>query len=86
VLGGQRLAVGLVATIAFSSSSARERHVLGVPGLGVRDREVRGRLRPAELGELAPVDAAEAGVEAAPARDAVDVGRDLRRRQRRSCS
>ncbi len=44
--------------------------------------EVRRGQRLAERGELAPVDAAEAGVEAAPARHAVDVGRDVGRRQR----
>src|SRR4051794_35782509 len=47
----------------------------------MRDRETCARLRAAELRELTPVDALEVRVEAAPARDAVDVGRDLGRRQ-----
>src|ERR687888_64170 len=47
----------------------------------MRDDEARVRLRLDELRELAPVDAAEPRVEAAPARDAVDVDGDLGRRQ-----
>src|SRR5439155_26000173 len=43
--------------------------------------EARRRLRSDELRELVPVHAAEARVEPAPPRDAVDVGRDLDRRQ-----
>ena len=47
----------------------------------MRDDEAGGGPRPDELGEIAPVHAAEARVEPAPARDAVDVGRDLGLRQ-----
>src|SRR5439155_19077578 len=82
VRAGQRFAVSLVGDECVLLLERRERHVLGVAGLGVRDGEMRRRLRLAELRELPPVDTAEAGVETAPARDAVDVGRDLRRRQR----
>src|SRR5262249_35923337 len=44
-------------------------------------REARARQRPAQLRELAPVNAVEARVEPAPARDAVDVLRRARPRQ-----
>src|SRR4029077_20491403 len=47
------------------------------PLLRVRDDKACARLRADELSEIVPVDAAEARVEAAPARDAVDVDRDL---------
>ena len=51
----------------------RERRVGRVALLGVGDREARGRLGRDELGERAPGNALERHVEAAPARDAVDV-------------
>ena len=82
VLRGQRLAVGLVDDERVLVLERRERHVRREARLGVGDREVRGRLRPAELRELAPVHALELRVEAAPAGDAVDVGRHLGRRER----
>src|SRR5205807_8015313 len=47
----------------------------------VGDDEAAGRLGPGQLRELAPVDAAEARVEPAPAGHAVYVGRDLALRQ-----
>src|SRR5207248_2384808 len=50
--------------------------------LRVRDDEARLRQRLDDLRELAPVDAGELGVEARPARDAMDVRRDRRLRQR----
>jgi len=49
--------------------------------LGVGDDEASARQRPDERSELAPVDAAKALVEAAPAGDAVDVGSHLGLRQ-----
>src|SRR5438477_3188050 len=74
VLSGQRLAVRLVRDECVLLVECGEWHVLGVAGLGMRDREVRRRLRLAELGQLPPMNAAETSVEATPARDAVDVG------------
>ena len=47
----------------------------------MRDDEARARLRADERRQLVPVDAAERRVEARPACHAVDVLRDLRRRQ-----
>src|SRR5512138_2527877 len=58
-----------------------DRDVRGEALLGVRDHEAGRRLRRDQLGELAPVHAPETSVEAAPARDAVDVDRDLATRQ-----
>src|SRR5205823_3215517 len=77
VLGRERLAVGLVGDKGVLLLERLERHVRGEALLGVRDDEARMRLRLDELRELAPVDAAEPRVEAAPARDAVDVDGDL---------
>ena len=62
---------------AFSSSSASSGTLAVKPCSACAIDEVRARLRVAELRELAPVDALELRVEAAPAGDAVDVGRDL---------
>ncbi len=64
------------ACVARSDSGSRRNeigHVRGVALLGVRDDEVRGLERLHERLERAPVDALEGHVEAAPARDAVDV-------------
>src|SRR5581483_10410466 len=52
---------------------ARDDEAQRIAVLRMRDDEVRRRLRPGELRELAPVDALEARVELRPARDAVDV-------------
>ncbi len=81
VLRSERRSVGLVDDERVLVLERRERDVRGEAVLGVGDREARARLRVAELRELAPVDAFEVRVEAAPARHAVDVGGDLRRRQ-----
>src|SRR4029077_19388965 len=59
-----------------------ERHVRREVVLRPRDGEARARERPAELRELAPVDALERRVETAPKRDAVDVLRVARAGQR----
>src|SRR5207253_1552315 len=50
-----------------------QRYVRREAVLGVRDREAGRRQRRRERRQLAPVHALELGVEAAPARDAVDV-------------
>ena len=73
VLGGQRLAVGLGREQRQVVLERGERDVRGEALLGVGDDEARARPRADERREVAPVDAAEARVEAAPARDAVDV-------------
>ena len=78
----QRRAVGLPGNQRVVVLERLERDVRRKPLLGVREDEVGARLRPDELRQLAPVDAAEARVEAAPARDAVDVDRDLPARER----
>ena len=56
-----------------SGSRRNDRDVRRVALLGMRHDEVRRLLRPDELLERAPVDSLEGDVEAAPARDAVDV-------------
>ena len=71
-----------VASSALSSSRNSIGTLDGEALLGVRDDEAGARLRAHELRDLAPVNAAEARVEAAPARDAVDVLHVLRLRQR----
>ena len=79
MVGRERLAVGLVGDQRLLVLERLERHIRREALLGVRDDEASARVRLDELRELAPVDAAEAGVEAAPARDAVDVDLDLGR-------
>ena len=81
MLRRERLAVGLVDDECLVVLERGERDVRGEAELGVGDREAGARPRAAECRQLAPVHALEARVEAAPARHAVDVGRDLRRRQ-----
>ena len=81
VVRRQRLAVGLVGDQRGLVLERGERDVRGEALLGVRDDEAGARLRRDELRELAPVHALEGRVEAAPARDAVDVDRDLAARQ-----
>src|SRR5262249_55327637 len=66
VLGSQRLAVRVRGEERERIAQERDRHVCGVALLGMRDDEVRGRLRPDELLERAPVDSFERDVEAAP--------------------
>src|SRR5213592_1701989 len=82
VLGGQGRAVGLVGDQRLVLLEQRERDVRREALLGVGDDEAGARLRLGELRQLAPVDAAEARVEAAPARHAVDVDGDLGARKR----
>src|SRR5262249_18718298 len=81
VLERERLAVGVRREQRVVVLERRERDVRGEALLGVGDREARARARAAQGRELAPVDALEARVEAAPARDAVDVLRRRRPRQ-----
>src|SRR5207248_714774 len=68
VVGRERLAVGLVGEERVVRLERLERQVRREALLRVRDGEARVRLRLDEPRELAPVDAAEARVEAAPAR------------------
>src|SRR5207248_3918577 len=82
VLGHEGGAVGLVGDQRVLVLERGERHVRGEALLGVSDDEPSARLRLGELRELAPVDAAEGRVEAAPARHAVDVDGDLGARKR----
>src|SRR4051812_12480641 len=73
VLGRERLAVGLVRDQRVVVLDRLERQVRREALLRVRGHEAGARLRAHELRDLAPVDASEARVEPAPARDAVDV-------------
>ncbi len=73
VLGRERLAVRVRGQQGALVLDELDRDVGAEVVLGPGDREARARERAAELGELAPVHAFEAGVEAAPARHAVDV-------------
>ena len=82
VIGRERLAVGVRREERQVVLERLERDVRREVVLGPGDREVCARQRPRELRELAPVDALERGVEAAPARDAVDVLDVARARQR----
>jgi hypothetical protein len=81
VLRHERLAVCLVGNECGLVLERGERQVGREPLLGVGDCEMGARLRTDQLRELFPMDAAEARVEAAPARDAVDVDGDLAARQ-----
>src|SRR5947208_9889401 len=81
MLRSERVAVCLVGQKGFLVLDRGERDVRGEPPLRVGDDETGTRLRLDELRELTPMDATEARVEAAPARDAVDVHRDLDGRQ-----
>ena len=73
VLGRERLAVGVRGEQGEWVLEERERRVRRVALLGVGDREVGASAWLGELGKRAPRDALERHVEAAPARDAVDV-------------
>src|SRR2546430_2547329 len=77
----QRLAVGFIGDHRLLVLEGVERHVGRETLLRVGDHEACAWLWSDELGEIAPMDPAEARVEAAPAGDAVDVDRDLGRRQ-----
>src|SRR5438445_5575995 len=81
VLGFERLAVGFVGDHRLLVFERFERDVRGEALLRVGDHKAGARLRLDQLGEIAPVDAAKARVETAPAGDAVDVDRDVARRQ-----
>src|ERR1700730_3295667 len=81
VLGLELLAVRLPGDESLVVLERLERHVGREALLRVREHVAGARLRSDELRELAPVHALERRVEAAPARDAVDVRRDLRLRQ-----
>ena len=82
MLRGQGLAVGLVGDQCVFVLERGQGHVGGKTLLGLRDDEARARLRVGQCCEVAPMDALEAGVEAAPPRDAVDVQLDLGGRER----
>src|SRR6266536_3374304 len=81
MIGRQRLSVGLVGDQRLLVLDRLQRNVRGETLLGVRDDKAGARPGGDELRELAPVHALEGRVEAAPARDAVDVDRDLAARQ-----
>ena len=86
MVGGERLAVGLVGDQRVLVLDRLERHVGGEALVGVRDDEAPRRASAGQLRELAPVHALERRVEPTPAGDAVDVDRDLAARQLASCS
>src|SRR5947208_9028900 len=81
VLRFQRLAVGFIGDHRLLALEGVERHVGREALLRMGDHEACAWLWPDELGEIAPMNPAEPRVEAAPAGDAVDVDRDLGRRQ-----
>ena len=81
MLRRERLAVGLVREERLVGLEATRADVRGEPLLGMRDDEARGGRGRTSSARARPVHAAEARVEPAPARDAVDVGRDLGLRQ-----
>ena len=82
MLGREWLAVGVRRDERQRVAQERDRNVRRVALLGVRDDVVRGRQRFHERLDGAPVDALERDVEATPARDAVDVLRVRRPRER----
>src|SRR5438034_7574078 len=81
VVGSQRLVVRFVRDQRLVSLKRLERQVRGEPLLRVGDHVARTRLRFHDFRELVPVHAAEARIEAAPARDAVDVDADFAARE-----
>ena len=82
MLAGERLAVRVGREQRALRLEERRRHVGREARLGVGDRVVRARPRPDEVAERRPGDAAELRVEPTPARNAVDVLRDGRLRER----
>src|SRR3954465_8196756 len=82
VVGLERFAVGFPRDQRLVVLERLERDVGREALLRLGEHEAPARLRPDERREFTPVDAAEARVEPAPARDAVDVDGDLRLRER----
>src|SRR3954453_12107426 len=82
MLGLERFAVGFPRDQRLVVLERLPREAGGETLLRLREHEARARLRADERGELTPADAAEARVEPAPTRDAVNIDRDLGLRQR----